>query len=528
VTYTSTPGFPVSSGGNATQLEIGGGIWTGSAIEWSDINGGGNFGMGSRWATESATGFQMGGGPGPFLFQNNFFQGEGIVGIYEDEYSSNACPGATPCAHSSDGINLTVERNTVQWDPKYFNSSYNASPLWNGSYPFARNAFEMKQGRYIRYDGNIVGPIYGGLSNGECWDLFTYFATTPNMVNSQKTSDIQISNNTCVNSGSTITMEGYALPGVTPGNAQQRIWIHNNLFLNNNGYLATSTPYQTLAQGRGIRTADTESVTIDHNTFYEQAGTGSSSVSLEVMLSGGFDIENNIFSYSTEGSSPGFVFDAGGSPTATPVPPSGTQGTTLLTYLNSSTFANNVFLGTWSNGNPAGVVEMTAAQVSAAAALYPANTWFPNGSSLANRIAAVNWFAPGAYGTGTGNYRLSQQSPYFSGSAKHASDGLDVGANIDVLEAAQGKVSNVHVSALGATAANVTWVAPDSFACSLDYSTASFTAGSGSWTRLASTATGPAGGRVQTASLTGLSPSTTYNYRVNCAVMQPTGTFQTP
>ncbi len=171
---------------------------------------------------------------------------------------------------------------------------------------------------------------------------------------------------------------------------------------------------------------------------------------------------------------------------------------------------------------------MTSAQVSAAAALYPSNTWFPSGSTLANRIAAMNWFAPGAYGTGTGNYRLTSQSPYFSGSANHASDGKDVGANIDALEAAQGKVSNVHVSALATTSANVTWVAPDSFACTLDYATASFTAGSGSWTRVVSTATGPAGARVQTASLTGLTPSTTYNYRVNCAVMQPTGTFQTP
>jgi hypothetical protein len=89
-------------------------------------------------------------------------------------------------------------------------------------------------------------------------------------------------------------------------------------------------------------------------------------------------------------------------------------------------------------------------------------------------------------------------------------------------------VSNVHVSALSATTANVTWLAPDSFACSLDYGTNNFTGGSGSWTRAGSTATGPGGVRVQTASLTGLTAGTSYNFRVNCAVMQPTGAFQTP
>lgn len=526
IVSSASPNYPVDSTGTSTVLQIGAGTFNGSSVSWGDAGFSGN----SRWITESATGVQMGDGPGPFMFVNNSFSGEGIIGVFKDEYTGNACNGApTPCQYIYNTVDLTVQRNTVQWDPKYFNSGYVSSPQWNGSWWYGRNAFEMKQGSRILYDGNLVGPVYGGLANGECFDLLTYYGSdNTSLVNVQKTSDVQISNNTCANSGSTITMEGLSLYQYGAGNSQQRIWVHNNLFLNNNGWLATGTPFENVAQGRGIRLADDESVTIDHNTFFGQAGTGATDVGIQVILSGGLDIENNIFSYSA---SPtlnlnGFVYDNQGGATSSPVPADGTQGTALLSYLNASKFANNVFLGTWVNDNPATLVEMTSAQVSAAAAQYPANTWFPNGSTLANRIANMHWLAPDSYGGSTGNYRLNSQSAYVSGGPNHASDGLDVGADIDKLEAAQGKVSNVHISAIAAGTASLTWLAPDSFACSVDYGTANFVNGSGSWTRAGSTATGPGGGRVQTATLSSLPSGATITYRVNCAVMQPTGTFK--
>jgi len=187
-------------------------------------------------------------------------------------------------------------------------------------------------------------------------------------------------------------------------------------------------------------------------------------------------------------------------------------------------------LCTWSNGNPGSLVEITGSACASAAAMYSATNWFPAGSALANRISDVYWYSPGAYGTSGGNYRLNYQSPYFSSGSDHPTPGDfgDVGADINALEAAQGKVLNVHVSALGANTASITWLAPDSYACTLDYGTSNFFNGSGSWTRVNSTATGSAGARVQTAALSSLPAASTITYRVNCAVMQPTGTFQTP
>jgi len=478
--------------------------------------------MPTRWGdTESATGWQLGAGPGPFMFLNNSFSGEGIIGVYRDEYTGNGCNGApTPCQFVYNTLDLTLQRNTIQCDPKYFNSGYVASPNWNGSWWWGRNALELKQGSRALIDGNLIGPVYGGLANAECIDLLTYYGSdNTSLRNIESTSDIQMSNNTCANSGSAFTMEGGSLYQYGAGNPQQRIWIYNNLFLNNNGWLASGSPYENLAQGRGIRIGGDESVTVNHNTFYKQAGIGASSIELAGSLSGGLDIENNIFSYSLGSPVQGFVYDTQGGATPLPVPPDNTQGTALLPYLNNATFANNVFLGTWSNDNPSSLVDLTSAQISSAAALYPANTYFVQGSTLANRLTNLSWFSPQNL-----NFRLSTHSAYCSGCGSAGSDGQDIGANIDALEAAQGKVSNVHVYGVTATAATIGFLAPDATGCSVDWSTSNFLAGSGSWTRVAN-----AGGtRIQSVALSGLPAAVPIYYRVNCAVMQPSGTFKTP
>jgi hypothetical protein len=519
VNYTATPNYPVDASSNYTQLLIGGGSWNGTAVGYSDVGGPS---MPSRWGdTESATGWQISDGPGPFMFLNNNFTGEGIIGLYRDEYTGNACIGtSTPCQYVYNTLDLTMQRNTIQWDPKYFNSGYVSSPNWNGSWWFGRNALELKQGGRVLIDGNLIGPVYGGLANAECLDLLTYYGSdNTSLPNVQSTSDIQFSNNTCANSGSTVSMEGWSLYQYGAGNPQKRISLYNNLFLNNNGWLNTGSPYENIAQGRGIRMGGVESVIVNHNTFYLQAGTGSSSIELALLLSGGLGIENNIFSYSTQPVVNGFGYDSQGGATPSPVPVSGTQGSALLPYLNATTFRNNVFLGTWSNDNPSSLVELTPAQIQAAAALYPPNNYFPRGNSLAARVANMSWFSPANL-----NFRLSSESAYCSGCSTPGSDGLDIGANIDALEAAQGKVSNVRVFGVSANAATIGFLAPDANGCTVDWGTSNFLMGSGTWTRVVNSG----GSRVQSVVLTGLPSATPINYRVNCAVMQPSGTFSTP
>lgn len=118
------------------------------------------------------------------------------------------------------------------------------------------------------------------------------------------------------------------------------------------------------------------------------------------------------------------------------------------------------------------------------------------------------------------NYRLRWDSPFISGGANRGSDGRDVGADIDALEAAQGKVQNARSWGVSSTTATVAYLAPDSDSCTVEYGT-SPTWGVGS--RLSD----GGGVRVRNVALSALTPNTTYYYRVLCAVEQPAGSFRT-
>ena len=536
---TSTPGYPRDTNsicvgahgkGCYSQLNVGAGTWTGSAITgYQDTNCCGNGpAMASDWASAGATGIGLAAGTGPWEIINNFFSGFSIVGPFRDQDFNNGCPGATQCPEIANTIDLTVQRNTFEWDPNYISTS----PTWNGSWWFGRNGPEVKQGDRVLYDGNIIGPIYSGLGGGECMDLFTYNGATEGEYLltplSEFTSDIEFRNNTCVSTGAGIQMSGGSTNDLMPGWGIHRVWIHNNLFDNTNGYLANPPiPHpQAGAHGYGIALVATQDITIEHNTWAPNtAGDGSAAVQIEITQSGSLSIQNNIFNYDASSGTPGFSFNTTGqAEVPIPAPAPGAQGNALLSYLNNVNLSNNIFLCTWSNDQPSSLVEITPSACSSTAALYPANNYFPNsGTTLANRVSAIGWKTPLSYGAAGGDYRLRELSSYISGSHL-ASDGFDVGANIDQLEAAQGKVSNVRTDELSSTGATVEFTAPDSAGITVDWGTSAFWTGSGAWTRVAN-----AGGqRAQTVTLTGLPAHALIYYRVNGTVMQPTGTVQLP
>jgi hypothetical protein len=152
---------------------------------------------------------------------------------------------------------------------------------------------------------------------------------------------------------------------------------------------------------------------------------------------------------------------------------------------------------------------------------------------MASRINAVGWMAAdpaNACVTFACNLRLAFSSAYTSGNqastTSPTTDGLAVGADIDQLEAHQGKVSGVHTFSPSSTGITIGWLAPSStFACGVDYGYTPFYNGSsGSWTRVAGSATA----RLQSIALTGLTAHALVYYRVNCEVMQPTGSVQLP
>lgn len=118
------------------------------------------------------------------------------------------------------------------------------------------------------------------------------------------------------------------------------------------------------------------------------------------------------------------------------------------------------------------------------------------------------------------NYRLRSDSPLISGGANRGSDGRDVGADIDALEAAQGRVQNARTWGVSTTTANVGYLAPDADSCTVEYGT---NPAWGTGTRL----NDGGGPRVRNVAISGLAANTTYYYRVLCSVEQPSGLFRT-
>ncbi len=133
--------------------------------------------------------------------------------------------------------------------------------------------------------------------------------------------------------------------------------------------------------------------------------------------------------------------------------------------------------------------------------------------------AEVGWLQASL--TAPYDFRLRYNSAYISGGAQRASDGLDVGVDMDLLEAAQGRVGNVRVHSLGPASAVIAYLAPDGAACTLEYGT------SATWGTGARVSDG-GGNRARNVTLSGLSSHTLYHYRVLCAVEQPAGSFVTP
>jgi hypothetical protein len=120
--------------------------------------------------------------------------------------------------------------------------------------------------------------------------------------------------------------------------------------------------------------------------------------------------------------------------------------------------------------------------------------------------------------TGRSAYLLSQICE-FCGSP--TTNGQAVGVSLNELQSSQGYVTLVGIGSDPSTA-TINFVAPDSQACPIDYSSVDPNVMSNT-TRVNDIG----GARVRAVNLGQLASKTTYYFRINCAVQQPIGKFQT-
>lgn len=551
VTTSATPAYPTYNytspvGYNATgytvlaiaPIQMSGGAVTG----FSNCCEGQTAVNPSHNVLQSGGGIQINGW-GPTYFDNDYFQGSEIGGpfITDGFASGSPCYPNGLCPQQAQFGNFTITRTTIQAHPCFLYTS----ACWNGGDYFWRNITENKAGRWTQFDGNIFGPWGQEVGLGQC-SLHEAFpdSVAPGYTSYIDSSDFTFTNNTCVSMG--------AAPGLTTTNSwsqgapsypYRNVLFQNNLFLNNNAYLtngpqpwgsgrtnANELPYMGNACPGGyanLLSGQGQNFVFDHNTTFGQGGCQPYFFNLLSDLSAGISFTNNVINY--VGNSDFYSLAPAGSyytPYNGADPCNGMSGSNLFNGSGACpgmvafTFKGNIMLATWKNSNPASLTEWSTSDIATAAANYPTSYW-PNAATMAGRINSVGWF-----NTATGNLRLTTSSPYVSG-AKAASDGLDVGANIDQLEQHQGKVSNVRVLSTSSNSATLGFYAPDSFACGVDWGSSAFFNGSGSWTRVGG-ATGNPDPRVQAVTLTGLPSHGLIYYRLNCAVMQPTGSIQLP
>ncbi len=439
-------------------------------------------------ATEGAQSFIAGYGPGPFMIQNNWISGSGIVMHFDDSGGGEYARG-----------DYTIQRNTFNVPLK----EMFGGPISNGLRYGHRQTLEWKGGQRMRIDGNIFD---GGFSE----DTHSSVMMEIGSVNQGNVNDADVTNNTYQHGpGGLTTPLGVDAGG--PMKPSQRTRVQNNLFWDLNGYVYYTAGVQNPATGWIIEGGyANEDITINHNTVYDNRGVSDSFMHWIESPLEGLSVTNNILFYSDAA-----LFQNESLPC-----PSGDKAFMDCAFTSgpgnpSYTFAGNVIVPSWTNsGAPSGAVNPST--VSSAFKGLPDAV--VTGKDVPSRIASMGWKNPGTTGTPDFHFLPTANSSRTNSYAARSTDGSAVGADIDALEAAQGKVRNVQVLSVQGNSAQIAFNAPDSFGCPVDYAT---DAALRAFTRVEN----PGGSRGQRVTLSDLTAGTTYYYRVNCAVEQPTGTF---
>lgn len=535
--YTSTSGNGTCKEGDPIAPVDGNGRGTLAPIGCANLNAAGTIaslvagsipGMGAPNKVGSA--FYTTNGSGPLTLANNYIQSSGIMFIESLENS----------AMSHDYV---IDRNTFHFPSTYL-------PLSTNQYVRAANMtsydtqtsdheqpIEFKRGSRILIEGNdFNGGVHGDGSAGFAMDLtssppYSLEPITPVLGGD---TDVHVTDNTVEH-----FPDGVGCPFVYTANWMQsnafRCEINNNLLWDIDGLMysySDTLNYGSTGGGMGSLTslgAYDEGAIIDHNTYYPNFGTEAQAI--DTKAGGPTEpfypaITNNIFPYGLNANGSTYVFSSN----------CGAGDSTSLSCWDA-TFQGNLIIPAYGVAvayPPGSAAQIASSTISTNLGSFTSgNTIVNNDTNVMTTLNDVKWnnlqgiVVPPAgswdySGNYTGpvlNFHLLSQSSYNYG---QTTDGLQEGANVDQLEAAQGKVTLTGVNQITSTSANITYVAPDSASCSVDYSSSDPNVIT-SFTRVQDTG----GARVRNVALTGLAATTKYYVRVDCAVQQPPTAFTT-
>jgi hypothetical protein len=396
-------------------------------------------------------------------------------------------------------------------------------PVSSGLYYPKRHLFEMKQGKRVLFEGNVLDGNWSDWT--PCGPSIALSPRGASYTTNQL-GDVTIRNNIFRNSSGGIQLSGSdSLTETSLANLAHRIKIEGNLLHDIDLRRWASAP--SAVGGPGICgyafqvLRPVEDVSIIRNTAFDVRGKQTQFFSYSTGRGEGVIVRNNLLSQNQD--------HGAGSLT----PASQTGGLTPPTIGNikqvwdqyftaGSDFSDNfVIPGVKNtldfalyNSSVTNQETLTKAECVAYYNGFTEITCIGSGSATetANqRIAAMKFF-----NSDRRNFELRFDSP---GKAGRRIEGLDIGADINAIDAARGAVRNLRVYSTE-TSASLNYIAPDSAACFIDYGTDPL------WTSHTRFSDG-GGPVVRNVPLNGLTSGTLYYYRLSCVSEQPKGSFVT-
>lgn len=214
-------------------------------------------------------------GPGPFIIFNNYLEASGeniLIGG-----GAAAIPGLVP----SD-IEIRQNHFYKPWSWRV------GHPEYAGKHWTIKNLFELKTGKRVLLDGNILENSWADLPVGQSGYAILLTIRTENGGSPQAdVSDITIRNNIIRHVGAGISLSGTDDGGI--GMRSARIKISNNLFEDVNGTAYGDLNIFGPNDGTFLKIKEPKDVCIDHNTVFQ---TGP--VTWAYDITDGFIFTNNI------------------------------------------------------------------------------------------------------------------------------------------------------------------------------------------------------------------------------------------
>ncbi len=215
-------------------------------------------------------------GPGPFIIRNNYLEAAGENILFGG--AAPAIPGLVPS-------DIEV-RNNHFFKPFTWRVGH---PTYAGKHWTIKNLFELKTGKRVLLDGNILENCWADLPTGQSGYaiLLTVRAENGNAPQAD-VSDITITNNLIRHAGAGISLSGHDNP--TPSQQSKRIRIANNLFDDISGPDYGDGNVNGPNDGTFLKIGDPTEVWVEHNSVFQ---TGAITWAYDTTLQISF--RNNLF-----------------------------------------------------------------------------------------------------------------------------------------------------------------------------------------------------------------------------------------